>query len=465
MSELPSWGPSWGLGMLHYLPPADAATQHAAQMARFHGASLDGLIGMNAIANGISKPHTNGVIKIESVFPLQFSISMISYTITRQELQQSIPRRYTLADNFPIHVTMERSTGKTMDCYIELASPELAVEAVRVASEGGFPRIGSRHVEITLSNQGELMKAIFPLAKCVAWSSNGQPIVRQRYPDEMYSTGFTGFISQEELRSLVAYAEFPKRNNFTNKVYQRTFESLLSAVSKYPWQATKLYTVDERNQLFQTIRFMLEFLVWKIKRNAAHSEQMMGLDWALVSDMLNVALLCPGFNPRMKYCLVELSELYNPGIPLRQLSAETLAYFPFDTLTWTTPYDPCASEFFGGFVGDGKLPSTKETSEVGFINRWTYDRLLEPYGRQWYEWDVTMMTPGWTYERCIQHEENLLNRLMRSAYERCRQQYPPHEGPSAIAKEKPLHFPIDSAQNPKARIPVFTENPDTPGEE
>ncbi|KAJ5731606.1 uncharacterized protein N7483_006114 [Penicillium malachiteum] len=414
---------SWGLG-IHYPPPSSAA--HSAVITEFQQATLEGLINLKPIGTAIrrSHPRVRGVIGIEQ----------IPYTITRSELKQEISARYAVADGFPVHVIMERSTGKTMNCYIETANPGVAAEAVRASNSGEVVHsIRSRRVELTLSNQGELMKAVFPNAKCVDWSSEGEPTVRQPRPDEVYSTGFTGFFADEELRCLSSYAEFPKCNNFTKRVLQRTFESLLSAVSKYPWHRTELYTVRERNNIFETMRFMLELLIYKISR----PQQEIGLDMALVGDIIDVGLRCPAFNPRMKYCLIEFGGRIHLDETWRRLSPEALAYFPFDTLTWVKK-DPSGLQFYGGLIADGEIPPTDETAQVGLINHWANGHnLLEPYGHQWYEWDVDKINSEWKYENSIIYEEGLLHKLIKSGYNQ-------------------VQISIDSAQNSSARVRNFT---------
>lgn len=111
---------------------------------------------------------------------------------------------------------MERETGKTMDCFVELSTP---AEAAFVHSqfenrmmEGRRLRIGDRPVKVDLSSQEELMQAMFPRAKCVSWDGNN-PIIDE--PKEVWggvkSTGFQGFLSSEEMVSVVKHAEAPHR--------------------------------------------------------------------------------------------------------------------------------------------------------------------------------------------------------------------------------------------------------------
>ena len=111
-----------------------------------------------------------------------------------------------------IHVIMERSTSKTMDCYVEFmnqADADAAVDRInRVNETGRPPRLGSRHVDIESSSQDALLKDLFPRAKQVVWN-NGVP---QLTPNvDPYSTGFQGFFTHEEIFLLIRHAEQPQR--------------------------------------------------------------------------------------------------------------------------------------------------------------------------------------------------------------------------------------------------------------
>ena len=61
---------------------------------------------------------------------------------------------------------MERTTGKTMDCYVELETIHEARSIVNSytarCARGRTPRVGERHVAIELSSQEALMLQLFP---------------------------------------------------------------------------------------------------------------------------------------------------------------------------------------------------------------------------------------------------------------------------------------------------------------
>lgn len=146
---------------------------------------------------------------------------------------------------------MERSTAKTMDCYVEFNDVDDAKAAVnrinRIYETGRAPRIGNRHVDVELSSQDALLKDLFPRAKCIVWE-NGSPV---RVPNtDLYSSGFTGFFTSEEIIGCLRHAEMPQRVSFFTIICgwtcqlivfkspfcarcpQRTYESTISTLGK-----------------------------------------------------------------------------------------------------------------------------------------------------------------------------------------------------------------------------------------
>lgn len=116
-----------------------------------------------------------------------------------------------------IHIIMERSTAKTMDCYVELETPEDVQDTVtrinRVQELGRPPRLGARHVDVEISSQDVLLKELFPRAKCVVWRGGSPQVMPNTDP---YSTGFQGFFTGEEMVGMVRHAETPQRVSATS---------------------------------------------------------------------------------------------------------------------------------------------------------------------------------------------------------------------------------------------------------
>ncbi|KAI5293992.1 hypothetical protein KEM52_004898 [Ascosphaera acerosa] len=165
--------------------------------------------------------------------------TQVPFTIAKAELSQFIGRatRPLVTECGPaVHIIIERSTGKTMDCFIEFASTADAhatLAWINGTFENGQPtRLGNRYVQAEMSSQSELMRAMFPRAKCVRWEG-GVPVVVPRSEGEIWSTGFTGFLTEEELFSTIRHAESPLRSPFISRCPRRPYEFMISTLQKY----------------------------------------------------------------------------------------------------------------------------------------------------------------------------------------------------------------------------------------
>jgi hypothetical protein len=91
-------------------------------------------------------------------------------------------------------------------------TPKDAEDTVRrlnsISESGRPPRLGHRHVDVTLSSQDALLKDLFPRAKCIEWRG-GYPILVPN--TDPYSSGYKGFLTSEEILGVVRHAEQPHR--------------------------------------------------------------------------------------------------------------------------------------------------------------------------------------------------------------------------------------------------------------
>lgn len=116
---------------------------------------------------------------------------------------------------------MDRASGKTMDAFVEVESREEVYSIVNLYSQRikqrRGPRIGNRHVEIVESSQEELMRALFPKSRNVTWQGQ-EPLIG--HSGDEHSSGFLGFLTREEITTLVKHAEVPQRVSVvaTNKL-------------------------------------------------------------------------------------------------------------------------------------------------------------------------------------------------------------------------------------------------------
>lgn len=161
----------------------------------------------------------------------------IPYSVTKQEILAFLGRNAKIITpdlGGAVHIIMERSTSKTMDCYVEFFSAGDALAAVnkfmRNRDDGRHPRIGDRHVTVELCGQDALMKELFPRAKNVIWHGGSPSIVES---DDPYNSGFKGFVTSEEMVMLVKHAEQPHRvsgHSFEMLVLGALFQHLCAFV-------------------------------------------------------------------------------------------------------------------------------------------------------------------------------------------------------------------------------------------
>lgn len=131
---------------------------------------------------------------------------------------------------WPLHIIMEKPTGKTMDCFVEFPSYEAARDCVKqfdyTATPGRATKIGNRNVSLDLSNQGELMRALFPRARFVHFDEfTGRPTIMSHDTDASWSIGFRGYFTLEELYGVTRFAETPSRVSDASPLLQLTCQS------------------------------------------------------------------------------------------------------------------------------------------------------------------------------------------------------------------------------------------------
>ena len=161
---------------------------------------------------------------IKQYYKILTASAQIPYSLTRAEVlsflgcdAQVIP----LALGIGVHIIMERTTAKTMDCYVEFVSVHEAQVTVNQLVYRGRPlRLGKpphdRVVTVALSSQDELMKELFPRAKNVVWTG-GKPVIQAS--NEPFNTGFKTFITGEELVMMSKHAEQPHRVSALAKIF------------------------------------------------------------------------------------------------------------------------------------------------------------------------------------------------------------------------------------------------------
>lgn len=172
------------------------------------------------------------------------NISQAPYGCTRNEVVSVLTKDVMLAQYpqpsahygvyFPLDMQNQRATGVI---YVEVQDMAEAARQVRVfmgnKEQGRRRRIGNREVNLSISDQGQLLKVVFDRAACVNWDSSGRPLVHP--PADSSLDGFKGFLHVEDLKTFVSMAAGAAKHARTQvaKEYpQRPYEALLAILRK-----------------------------------------------------------------------------------------------------------------------------------------------------------------------------------------------------------------------------------------
>jgi RNA recognition motif-containing protein len=147
----------------------------------------------------------------------------IPYTTTRGEILAMLGRNARLPKDVeePVHIIMDKTTSKTQDAFVEFATHESAVKAVErhedLILKHRQPRLGQRPIEMEISSQNALCKALFPFAQGVNWKGS-MPMIQPADSTDPNApwTRFRGFMTGEEMALLVRFVEVPHRVSFTS---------------------------------------------------------------------------------------------------------------------------------------------------------------------------------------------------------------------------------------------------------
>ncbi|KAH9905326.1 hypothetical protein F4778DRAFT_779668 [Xylariomycetidae sp. FL2044] len=304
---------------LQFTPPREAIKQCRSE-------ELSSMIGSNGQPD-------QGKILNEDEFPFQpiyhgaenrlrasgvVKILNAPYDVTRaQVFGMAGATARILADTMePVHITIERNTGKTADIFVELETPADAVSFINrfnpIAPRGRTAKLGDRPVEIQISSQQELMGAVLPSARGVRWLS-GPPFVDLTTNSEFGWENFTGFTTKEELNVLC-------KHSITKPGYEeRPYECLISTITKFPWYCAHLITIATRSHIYESYFLLLKTMVQFLAKNPNHAR----VTPELLKRMVTAAMLCPGFT-----CLQKDNVAHLVGMPDLDARQFNLPRFP-----------------------------------------------------------------------------------------------------------------------------------------
>ncbi|KAF9872211.1 hypothetical protein CkaCkLH20_10303 [Colletotrichum karsti] len=239
-------------------------------------------------------------------------IGNIPFVTNRSEIIAVLGRNSRILNDTeePVHIIMERVTGKTTDAYVEFQTLEDAAKAVEKHQQnigrGRVTRIGQRPVEIELSSQAALMKDLFPSARGVFWNGTN-PQVLANNANEPWDN-FKGFVSNEEMTMLVKHVEVPHRSPFSKECPQRPFECLISTLTKFPWHMKTHITIMQRHAMHKATCDLVRILVNSIRDRRDE----LNLTQRLLKRVVAAAMRCEGFSATQKddiAYLVDMGEM------------------------------------------------------------------------------------------------------------------------------------------------------------
>ncbi|OCK89980.1 uncharacterized protein K441DRAFT_680682 [Cenococcum geophilum 1.58] len=228
-----------------------------------------------------------------------------------------------------VHVAYDRNTGKAHNIFVELDRDEDAQEVVRSfadyqAANGYSRRLRNRQIRVTAVGQRELMRAIFPRVRCCEFVGTVPYIIQAKE----HESAFQGFLVEEELRSLLRFADKPGKTIFCKDSPQRPYEAMISLLAKYPWQSNDTYKLKERDMLFYYVEKLAQQLLGQIPDHQDGRFQTK-LNAQLLTELVVVACSCRGFNSNQQAHLVALTN----GFLKMQMRLPRLAFYaPFDCL-------------------------------------------------------------------------------------------------------------------------------------
>ncbi|KAF3160687.1 hypothetical protein TWF106_006034 [Orbilia oligospora] len=247
-----------------------------------------------------------------------------------------------------IHIIMDRTTGKTMDCFLEFPSVGVAERFIqRRCNNNRRCILGGRHISLELVRQGELMRWLFPKVRGATWGEDGDLVVGEwkafHAPVEI--------VSREELVMILGHARTPHRSPFSRKCLQRPYESLMSVVTKFPWKETDDYTLKQRDLIFQAAFEAGELLKRQILRGKAGPN----IDLRLLRRLCRTISFCPGFTYRQKLTFLDAMGITTTECftILGDLGISHPLATQFQALTVRPGADYVAVEAIANLVADG----------------------------------------------------------------------------------------------------------------
>ncbi|KAI1092840.1 hypothetical protein F5B19DRAFT_452971 [Rostrohypoxylon terebratum] len=287
------------VGPLEFLPvPAEVRKNRSQMLNQLTGP--DGRPSIRDISHPYYVPFAEKLRNLQQSNAGVVCITNIPYAVSRSEIFAFLGRAAkSLKDrDEPVHIIMDRTTFKTYECFVEFASFDEAVDVVTKYQNGiergaHMPTIGNRDIEMAISNQSQLMKKLFPLAKGVRWEERPFQITRN---SAVQWENFKGFITQEEMTLLCKHVEGYNNPVFAKHCPERAYECMISTIKKFPWHMSEYITVKERDMLYSAGLKMVVHLQKQLSQNG----KPLRLTKQLLNRLAEAIILSPGFSVTQK---------------------------------------------------------------------------------------------------------------------------------------------------------------------
>ncbi|KAI1433690.1 hypothetical protein GGR50DRAFT_705123 [Xylaria sp. CBS 124048] len=292
----------------------------------------------------------------------------IPYETTRAEIIAVLGKNAGLLNDNqePVHIILDRMSGKTMDVYCELDSEEAALELVEKFKNsfenGSIGRLGTRIIDVELSSNTNLMRALFPCTRNgVEWVDDHPFIIHgSDWPWE----NFKAFVSGEEIVMLLKNVENAQRFCHSKICPERPYECMISTLRKIPWYMANYITIEQRHAVYEACLQMIILLTDKVTKALDDAESVKSftnsrdsehgtnnskdtdpqrLNRQLLNRLVISAMLCPGFSVVQKNNIAQVAgmapdrarEFNQPQCPdswLHQWTVIPKANMPLDIL-------------------------------------------------------------------------------------------------------------------------------------
>ncbi|KAI8580297.1 hypothetical protein K450DRAFT_198686 [Umbelopsis ramanniana AG] len=235
--------------------------------------------------------------QISPLLKIPWDVSVSQVTQFFKSIKFPPPQMHSHFVHYPVkpeQIIIDRSTGKTVsNAFVEVLEPSEAQRAVTTCHR---KPLKGRLVHVSLSDQDELLKSLFP-----CWAGNfvkgmAIPVEAQSVSPKQGQT----FITRQEINSILTICRNYKIH-FSRKCPERPFENIMSIVCKYPWYQPELVTALQRDHIYECLKLAIgKYMVLPECLCSHIAKDYITIDPALVVRMVRTGVMCPTFTERQQ---------------------------------------------------------------------------------------------------------------------------------------------------------------------